>query len=152
MVLGGWQMGGIFSVQSGQQVWVRSANNTTGTFSLLMRPDLVGKPSLSRQQRTLLKWFNTSAFQAPAPLHFGTSPKSPNIQGPPWYDLDLNIHRFIHIPLGENTRFELRGECFNCANHANFLPPNGLQGSTTFGRITSAESARTLQVAGKLWF
>jgi hypothetical protein len=117
-----------------------------------MRPDLIGKTDLPGGKRTLASWFNTAAFQAPAPLHFGDSPKSPNIQGPAWNNIDFNIHRSIHIPLTEQTRIELRGECFNCANHSNFLPPSGLQGSTTFGRITSAQPARTLQVAGKFWF
>jgi len=151
-VVGGWELGGIYYVQSGQQVWVRSANNTSGTFSQLMRPDMVGSPNLPSDQRTLKKWFNTAAFQAPAPLHFGNSPRVPNIQGPAWYNLDFNIHRSIHIPLTEQTRIELRGECFNCTNHTNFLPPSGLQGTVTFGQITAAETARTLQVAGKLWF
>lgn len=151
-VLGGWQIGSIFSIQSGQQVWVRSANNTSGTFSMLMRPNLTGSPTLPSGQRTVKQWFNTSAFSAPAAWHFGTSPKSPNIQGPAWFNLDFNIHRNIHIPLGEETHFELRGECFNCANHANFLPPNGQQGSSTFGQITSAQAARTIQVSGKFWF
>ena len=151
-VLGGWELGGIFYVQSGQQVWIRSANNTSGTFSQLMRPDLVGNPDLASGQRTLAHWFNTAAFQAPAPLHFGDSPKSPNIQGPAWYNLDFNIHRNIHIPLTEQTHLELRGECFNCTNHTNFLPPSGLQGTITFGQITAAQAARTLQVAGKFWF
>lgn len=151
-ILGGFELGGIFSTQSGQQTWVRSANNTSGTFSLLMRPNLVGNPFLSGDQRTIARWFNTAAFQAPAPLNFGNSPKSPNIQGPAWYNLDFNIHRDIRIPVTEQTRIELRGECFNCVNHANFLPPNGLQGTTTFGQITAAQPARTIQVGGKLWF
>jgi hypothetical protein len=151
-LFGGWQIAGIFSVQSGQQVWIRSANNTSGTFSQMMRPNIVAKPFLSGSQRTISQWFSTAAFQAPAPLTFGSSSKTPNIQGPMWYNLDANIHREIHIPLTEDTRLELRGECFNCANHANFLPPNGVFGATTFGQITSAQAARTLQVAGKLWF
>jgi Carboxypeptidase regulatory-like domain len=151
-IVGEWQAAGIFSIQSGQQVWLRSANNTSGTFSQLMRPNLVGSPFLSKDQRTLKQWFNTAAFPAPAPLNFGDAPKSPNIQGPAWYDLDFNIHRSIPIPLTEQTRFELRGECFNCANHPNFLPPNGQQGSTTFGQITSAGGPRTVQVSGKFWF
>ena len=151
-VIGGWELGGIFSVQSGQQVWIRSANNTSGTFSQLMRPNLSGSPFLQAGQRTLTGWFNTAAFQTPAPLNFGNSPKSPNIQGPAWYNLDFNIHRDISLPITEQTRIELRGECFNCANHSNFLPPNGLQGTPTFGQITAAQPARTLQVGGKLWF
>ena len=152
MVLGGWEIGSIFSIQSGQQVWVRSANNTSGTFSQLMRPNLVGNPKLPSGKRTLAQWFNTAAFPAPAPLNFGNSPRSPNLQGPVWYDLDFNVHRDIPIPLTEKTRFELRGECFDCANHPNFLPPNGQQGASTFGQITSANASRTVQVSGKLWF
>ncbi|CAN5498888.1 hypothetical protein BH10ACI4_BH10ACI4_29010 [soil metagenome] len=151
-LIGGFEVAGIFSVQSGQQVWVRSANNTSGTFSLLMRPNMVGNPILPKEQRTILNWFNTAAFQSPAALNFGNSPKAPNIQGPAWYNLDFNIHRNIQLPLTESTHIEVRVECFNCANHANFLPPSGLQGTATFGQITSAQPARTLQAGGKLWF
>lgn len=151
-LLGGWQIGGIFSIQSGQQVWIRSANNTSGTFSQMMRPNIVANPNLPGSQKTIATWFNTAAFQAPAPLNFGNSSKTPNIQGPMWFNLDGNIHREIQLPFTESTRLELRGECFNCANHANFLPPNGVFGTTTFGQITSAQPARTLQLAGKLWF
>lgn len=151
-VIGNWQLAGIFTVQSGQQVWIRSANNTSGTFSQLMRPNLTGSPFLPSSQRAAKQWFNTVAFSAPAALHFGSSPRSPNIQGPAWFNLDLNLHRDIQIPWKEQTKFELRGECFNCANHPNFLPPNGQQGTSTFGQITSAQPARTIQVSGKLWF
>ncbi len=151
-VIGGWQAGGILTIQSGQQTWIHSANNTSETFSLMMRPNLSGSPLLSGNQRTIGHWFDTSAFSAPALLNFGNSPKTPNIQGPAWYDLDFNIHRQIPVPLTESTRLELRGECFNCFNHPNFLPPNGVYGNTTFGQITSANASRIIQVGGKFWF
>jgi hypothetical protein len=151
-LIGGWQAGGIFSIQSGQQAWIYSANNTSGTFSLLMRPNLSGSPFLPGSQRTIKHWFNTAAFSAPPSLQFGDSPKTPNIQGPAWYDLDFNLHRDIPIPITDTTHIELRGECFNCANHPDFLPPNGVVGSSTFGQITSAQAARIIQVSGKLWF
>lgn len=151
-VLGGWQLAGIYTIQSGQQVWVRSANNTTGTFSKLMRPNLSGNPNLPSNKRTITQWFNTAAFSAPATFQFGNSPKSPNLQGPAWFNLDFNIHRNIPLPITEKTSLEVRAECFNCANRANFLPPNGQFGATTFGQITSAQSARQLQFSGKLWF
>ena len=151
-IIGGWQAGSIFSIQSGQQTWIKAANNTSGTFSLMMRPDINGDPSLSGSKRTLSQWFNTSAFSAPALLAFGNSPKTPNIQGPVWYNVDFNLHRDIPVPISESTKIELRGECFNCANHPNFLPPNGTFGSTTFGQITSANAARVIQISGKFWF
>lgn len=148
----GWEVGGIFSVQSGQQTWIRSANITSGTFSQMQRPNIVADPNIPVGQRTLNRYFNTAAFSAAAPLTFGNSSKTPNIQGPVWYNVDANLHRDIPLHFTETTRLELRGECFNCLNHANFLPPSGLFGSTTFGQINTAQPARTLQVAGKLWF
>ena len=151
-LIGGWEVGGIYSVQSGQQVWVRSATITSGTFSQMQRPNIVAKPYLPGAQRTLNNYFNTAAFAAPAPLTFGNSSKTPNIQGPAWFNLDANLHRDIALPFSDTTRLELRGECFNCFNHANFLPPSGLFGSTTFGQINTAQPARSLQVAAKLWF
>ena len=150
-LLGGWQLGGIYSVQSGQQVWVRSANNTSGTFSQLMRPNLSGSPILT-SGRMVSHAFNTAAFSAPAALTFGNSPKSPNIQGPAWFNLDGNIHRMIPLHVTETTALEIRAECFNCMNHGNRLPANGQFGSATFGQETSARPARQLQFAGKLWF
>jgi len=151
-IIGGWEAGGIFSVQSGQQTWIKAANNTSGTFSQMMRPNLTGSPFLPNSQRTLGHWFNTGAFTAPALLTFGSSSKTPNIQGPMWYNLDFNIHRDIPMPITESTRVELRGECFDCANHPNFMPPNGTFGASNFGQITSASASRVIQVSGKLWF
>ena len=66
----------------------------------------------------------------------------------------MSIFRFIgdiRIPLTEQSRNELRGECFNCLNHSNFNPPVGIFGHP-FGQITSALAGRTLQIAGKFWF
>jgi hypothetical protein len=130
-VIGGWQAGGILTIQSGQQTWIHSANNTSETFSQMMRPNLSGSPFATGSQRTLTHWFNTAAFSAPPLLHFGNSPKT---------------------PITDSTKLELRGECFNCFNHPNFLPPNGVFGNPTFGQITAANPARIIQIGGKLWF
>lgn len=151
-VAGGWQTSGILTLQSGQQVWIRQANNTAQTFSQQFRPNLTGTPTLGNDARTLGRYFNTDAFAAPAPLTLGTSNKTPDIQGPGWVNVDFALHRDIRIPLTEQSRIELRGECFNCMNHTNFNPPIGIFGTPTFGQITSALPGRTLQIAGKFWF
>lgn len=151
-IVGGWQVSGILTLQSGQQVWIRQLNNTAQTFSQQFRPNITGTPTLPGDNRTLLQYFNINAFSAPAPLTLGTSSKTPDIQGPGWVNVDFSIHRSVRIPLTEQSRIELRGECFNCMNHANFNPPSGVFGTPTFGQITSALAGRTLQIAGKLWF
>src|SRR5581483_5050783 len=139
-------------LQSGQEVWINQPNNTSQTFSQQFRPNLVADPILPVDQRTLTHWFNTAAFVAPAPLTFGNSNKTPGILGPGWINLDFNIHRSIRIPWRESTRLEVRGECFNCMNRANFNPPVGQFGTPTFGQVTVAQAARTLQLAAKFWF
>ncbi len=150
-IVGGWQGGGILTVQHGQIVWINQPNNTSQTFSQQFRPNLIGNPNLENG-RTLTHWFNTAAFVAPPPLTLGNSNKTPGLYGPHWINLDFSLHRDIALPLSEQTRIEIRGECFNCLNRANFNPPNGQFATAAFGQITAAQPGRSLQIAMKFWF
>ncbi|MDQ2944663.1 MAG: hypothetical protein M3Y27_01735, partial [Acidobacteriota bacterium] len=85
-------------------------------------------------------------------LTLGNSNKTPNLYGPHWINLDFSLHRSIQLPFSEQSRLEVRGECFNCLNRANFNPPNGQFGTAVFGQITAAQPGRSLQVAMKFWF
>ena len=78
---GNWQTSGIVSLQTGQQVWITQSANTSRTFNLQFRPNLVSEPVLNTGDRTLGRWFNTGAFQAPPPLSFGTSKQVPRHSG-----------------------------------------------------------------------
>ena len=98
------------------------------------------------------RWFNTSAFVAPPPRTLGNSPKFPDIQGPGLISADLSVIRFIPIPVREGMKVELRGDVFNLPNRTNFSAPGGTFGNPTFGRITGARLARTLQLGLKFWF
>ena len=143
-VLGGWQTSGIVSLQSGQQIWITQATNTARTFSRSFRPNLTGDPTLPGDQRTLLRYFNTAAFQAPPPLAIGSSNKFPNIQGPGTANTDFALIRFFPLPWGEQKKLELRGEFFNLFNRANFQPPNGTMGT----RLSAGSRRQTRHV----WF
>ena len=63
VVLGGWQMNGIFVAQSGTPVNVIQNGNNQNYPGL--RPNLTGDPTLSKSQRTLNQYFDTAAFCAP---------------------------------------------------------------------------------------
>ena len=151
-IVGGWQLSGILTLQSGTQVWITQPTNTAQTFSRSFRPNLIGDPILPGDQRSITRWFNTAAFQAPPPLTYGNSPKFPNVQGPGLASTDLSLIRFFPVPIREGMKFELRGDVFNVLNHTNFSPPNGDFGTTNFGRISAAGIARGIQVGLKLWF
>ncbi len=150
--LGGWQLSSILSLQSGEQVWITQASNTARTFNRQFRPNLVGNPILPESDRTIGRWFNTGAFQAPAPLTLGNSNKFPNVQGPGLANVDFSIIRYFAVPLREGMKFELRGDFFNSFNRTNFNAPSGTFGTPTFASVTSAGLPRTIQLGLKFWF
>ena len=149
---GGWQISNIVALQSGDQVWITQAANTSETFSRQFRPNMVANPKLASGERTLDRWFNTASFQAPPARTLGNSNKFPGIEGPGLANIDVSLIRFVPLPFRENMKIELRGDFFNVLNHTNFGSPGGTLGTPQFGRVTSARLPRTIQVGGKFWF
>jgi hypothetical protein len=153
LVLGGWQVTGIHSLQSGLGL---TAN--LGGASVLniggerrARPNLVGDPVLSDSERTLNRWFNTDAFAAfnPAPQAFGNAGVG-IMRGPGSINFDFTLAKNFRV--SEQRYFQFRTELFNAFNRANFGPPNISRDSTGFGQILSASNARILQFGLKFYF
>jgi outer membrane receptor protein involved in Fe transport len=152
-VLGGWQLSGIHTIQGGLGLTA-----TLGGSSVLnlggerqARPNLMGDPELPASQRTVQRWFNTDAFAAfsPAPQAFGSAGVG-IMRGPKYANFDFNLAK--NFRLDEQRSMQLRTEFFNAFNHANFNPPDIRRDATTFGQILSAQNARILQFALKLYF
>jgi hypothetical protein len=154
-LIGGWQLNGIYSYQSGNPLAIRGANNFTG----INRPNLVGNPTLPGDQRTILRWFNTDAFANPANWTIGNVGRyMPNTRGPAYANLDMSIFRNIQII--EGLKLEFRAEAFNALNQVVLNNPNtsftpnsaGVNTNPNFGRITSSLNARRLQLGMRLVF
>jgi hypothetical protein len=152
-VFGGWQTSGIWTLQSGFPLNITSGNDTS--FSLPAvgndQAQLLCSPrytSGSREAR-ITSWFDTSCFGVPADNTFGNVGRNTLI-GPGTFNLDLGAHRVIAIR--EKLRLQVRGEFFNALNHTQLNNPDTTVSDSTFGRITSARSPRTVQVALKLTF
>ena len=106
---------------------------------------------------------NPSVFKNPGLLEAGTLGLSP-VSGPWYTSLDVGLRKSIALPITEESRLQLRVDAFNVLNHTNFAVsstggPSGLgivnrqnPNSTQFGLISSAFSARTLQVGLKVEF
>jgi hypothetical protein len=145
---GGWQLGLLTVLQSGAPFTVFDSVNQSNSFSAgTMRPDRIADIAVA--DPTLARWFNTSAFRSAAPFTFGNSPRSVG-RGPAWKNVDLTLARNFKVT--ERLHTELRGEFFNVINHANFDLPGHTLGNADFGVISSAEAARTLQLALRLLF
>jgi Carboxypeptidase regulatory-like domain len=155
LVLGGWQLNSIYIMQSGTPVNVIRGNNPSGILPGL-RPNVTGNPNLPRSQRTMLKYFNTSAFNING---LGADSFAPGdagrniVTGPGYINLDSSI--FKELPIREAMKLQLRFEAFNTLNTPHFANPDGDFSDGTFGQIqreNGNEANRIIQIAGKFIF
>jgi len=149
-VLGGWKIGVLQTAQSGAPFTVITTTNTTNAFPAgPLRPNIIRNASLSSGHRTITRWFDTTAFAAPAPFTFGNSPRS-GLRGAPLVTTDATVEKTFKIT--ERVKFDVRGEFYNLLNHANFNIPGFTFGAADFGVVSSARSGRTTQIALRLSF
>jgi hypothetical protein len=147
--LGGWKLGLLETAQSGAPFTVITTANTTNAFPAgSLRPNVLHDPALS-DGRSITRWFDTTAFAAPAAFTFGNSPRS-GLRGPGLFTTDVTVEKSFHAT--ERIRFDLRGEFYNLLNQANFNVPGATLGAADFGVITSARPARQVQLAGRISF
>lgn len=152
LILGGWQLNGIFSAHTGTPFNVIRSSYTPGYEGL--RPDQVGDPTLPRSQRTVDKYFNTAAFSTAAftgsnLYGFGDAGRNP-VYGPGFVNADVSIFKEFSLP--ERTTLQTRFEFFNATNSPHFGNPIGDMSSSQFGEIRSAGDMRVVQAAVKLLF
>ena len=151
-VLGGWELNGITTLQSGFPLTVTTSENRCQCGSI-NRPDVSGDPRLSGEEQSVNQWFDTSVFTMPAQFTIGNAGRG-LFFGPGLVNFDVNIgKRFVVPMLGEGANLEFRGEMYNATNTPYFANPNTVLGQGTFGRITGVSSQpRQVQLALKLNF
>ena len=170
-LLDNWQISGLTTFASGNPVNVTftttDAADITGggdTIRYTQAPPgsgvplLIGDPNLPSDQRSLLAWFNTSAFARPARGNAGTSPKDV-VRGPGINNSDITL--FKNIPLASGRRrLQLRWEIYNVFNHTQFstvdsaarFDPQGNQVNARFGQVITTRAPRVMQVAARVVF
>jgi hypothetical protein len=154
-ILGNWQVNSIATFRSGVPLSLIMASNTLFNFGGPQRPNWTNGNAGAGEGRIadrINRYFDSTAFSAPAPYTFGTVPRflSP-LRGPGVANFDVSI--FKNIPLRERFSLQFRAEAFNIANRAEFGLPNTQIGSAAAGVITTqANSARDIQLALKLIF
>lgn len=179
--IGGWEITGQYTVQSGAPV-------VFGTDSFYDGQDF----HIERGERTLGKWFDTTHF-----VKFPNSnddislfPSWTGVQNLPgagyvpktssdpkngvyadfgtflrryptrWANVrasrtnELNLGMYKNFRVRERYKIQVRGEAFNLFNHPRFGGPNTDPGSGSFGTVTPSQQnqARVIQVALKINF
>ena len=154
--LSDWQVNAAAAWQSGVAFTIVNAASRTNTGAAgggvgPDRPILTGNPVLPKSQQTIQRWFNTDAFTAAPQFTAGNIGYS-LLHGPAQRRLDLSI--FKDLNMGPGRRLQLRAECYNVLNVANFYLPDNNFGSPGFGSISSTGNSipRQMQFGIKYLF
>ena len=156
-IVGGWQLGANFTVQSGVPQTLTVGFNNAGTNNPLPdRPSYSGAGNgyLSDHTHTAqgVPWYDRASF-VPAPQgSFGNVGRSSMIT-PAFQTFDLAVHKQFAMPYSEGHSLQLRLEAFNVFNHPVWAAPQGNTSAADFGVISStAVAMRQLQLGVKYSF
>ncbi len=148
--LKGLKLGLLENAESGPVFTVLTSTNTTNAFPAgPLRPNLLHNAGLTSSERTVSRWFDTTAFVNPAPLTFGNSPRS-GLRAAPVITTDATLEKSFQVK--EGVKIDVRGEFYNLLNHAIFNIPGFTLGAADFGVVSSARAPRTAQLAMRLAF
>ena len=153
-ILGGWQVGGILILRSGNPLSISQSSSGPS-----QRPDITASSHqaairggyASSLDNGTYQYLDKGAFMqvdrhpvSLQSLRQGTLGRNA-IYGPGFSGLDATIQKSMYV--NEKHRIELRVDLFNATNHTNF---GGIQRNTRssqFGRITSTLPGRTTQLS-----
>lgn len=146
LLFGGWDFNFTQQYRSGAPLSIDGGYSNLGN-GWGTRADIVGSPGVSNPSPS--KWFNTAAFAQPALYTFGSSSLG-IVEGPGFTQFNTVLSKRFRV--AERKDLQLRWEAFNVLNHVNYNNPSTDLSSGVFGKITSAGTARYMQLALKFNF
>ena len=157
-IVGGWEVAGVLTLESGRPFTVFSGANTVSNVrqtpancsncdrhlgGVFIDPVSTYKFYFTADQRAL--------FSTPAPGDFSNTGRN-YFRGPGYFDIDATFSKNIRFT--ERFRLQLRTDVTNLANHPSANIPIAVITSTTFGQIRGAtqSSPRRFQLGAKFYF
>jgi len=160
-VLDNWQLSGITTFVSGSPFTpgfsTTDGQDITGS-SEGTRITVVGRPELSKSEKTFYRTFNTDVFRRTPLRDFGNAGVG-LLRGPGVNNWDFAISK--RVPLGSEQRFlQFRTEFFNAWNHTQFsgldsgfrFDLQGVNQNANVGAYTGARDPRIIQFSLKVFF
>jgi len=165
-ILGGWQIAGIGTWESGEPLTVLSGSATpspTGATSNRANQtcSVGGGPKQTSGTNPL--WFDKTCFSVPtaypgasgatSTFNFGNAGIG-SVIGPRWFSYDMNVQKPFHIT--SHATLKLRVDALNVFNHPIYANPDLTLTDTTFGSINNQYNVnyipRAFQFSARLEF
>ncbi len=164
----GWEVAGIFNIQSGSPFTILSPYGTLQYGNGGANRPFFVETAPRNSNHGVPQFFSNNVLANPgsywsvptttSPIAgIGTVQTAPgNVQrnsyiGPTWWNQDLSLVKDTGLPKG--MKLQLRAEFFNIFNHATFASPQSQLTSPTFGLSTAtASTERQIQLAARLMF
>lgn len=157
--LGGWQLSGITSYQSGSPNTVSVPVDIARIGVGSSRATVIGDPNLPRGERTLSRWFNAEAFLDPSRMTVGVWGNSGRnvLIGPSFTQWDVAALK--NFRFNERFNLQFRAESFNVWNNPAFTSINttvrfDAQGrpAQNYGAVTGSNLGRIMSFGLRLAF
>ncbi len=163
-IVGGWQLSGIVTFNSGAPLSVTSSNcvsgSILGTCYANYNPAFTGSVRINgnygdgnANSSTPTVYLNKAAFADPAPYTVGNVPRTApfGLRAPGIWDTDLSLRREFNII--ERIKLSIGADAFNIFNNVYFSAPTTNIDSASFGAVTSqGNSPRKLQLNARVTF
>ena len=158
--LGGWQVSGVFTAESGLPVDISVAGDPAGIGSVSSpspeRPNIIGDPFAGTHG---YQYLNPAAFAIAPAGTFGDLGRNALYQ-PSTINWDCSLQK--KFALTEHLGLDFRAELYNVPNHLSYYlstsggypttNSNTTLGTSSFGQYSTATDPRTLQLALRLSF
>ncbi|MGA8232849.1 MAG: TonB-dependent receptor, partial [Candidatus Acidiferrales bacterium] len=127
------------------QVLGNQADSTGTGANFSERADQLGNPSLGFCGGSATLAFNTAAFVLPPTGQYGDAARN-TIEGPCSFSWNPSLARDFRFGSDNSRRVTVRWEVQNLTNHPNFTGISTVVNSTTYGRVTTAGTMRTMDI------
>ena len=159
-LLGGWQMYGIITFQTGLPFTATTSAFDAAGLGIIPaliagnRPNQLCDPN-EGGAGTFEEWFNTDCFEKNPSVNTGIanvvgSAGRSTIDGPGTRRVDFTLAK--NIRFGEHMRLQLRAETFNVFNWTNFRAIQTNVTNAAFGQVISVRDPRTMQFGIKFYW
>jgi hypothetical protein len=139
IVLGDWQVNGIFSAVSGTPFTITASGADLNMPGNTQTANLNGSYKVIGEHNDAGFYFDPTPFSQPTGTTLGNTGRN-QFRGPGYWNTDFSLFRAF--PIGKSgKRAEFRMEAFNLFNHPRWANPDADVNSGTFGRTLTVGGA-----------